>query len=59
MKKLPLVTAALLVVTPAARAHTSENVLFTCKSKRNAIRGVGMRATVIEFPKHKMSGRLF
>ena len=30
MKTLLLVTAALLVVTPAAQAHTSENVLFTC-----------------------------
>jgi opacity protein-like surface antigen len=33
MKKFLLVTAALLVATPAAQAHTSENVLFTCEGE--------------------------
>lgn len=33
MKKLLLVTAALLAATPAVQAHTSENVLFTCEGE--------------------------
>lgn len=33
MKKLLRITAALLVATPVAQAHTSENVLFTCEGE--------------------------
>jgi hypothetical protein len=33
MTKCLLVTAALLVATPAAQAHTSENVLSTCEGE--------------------------
>jgi hypothetical protein len=40
MKKLLLVTASLLIATPAAKAHTSENVLFTCAGELTKGQGI-------------------
>lgn len=43
MKKLLLVTAASLVVTPAAQAHTSEKVLFTCEGELTKTQGANAK----------------
>jgi hypothetical protein len=39
MKRVLCITAALLVATPVAEAHTSENVLFTCEGELIKIKG--------------------
>ena len=43
MKKLLLVTAASLVVTSAAHAHTSEKVLFTCEGELTKTQGANAK----------------
>jgi hypothetical protein len=39
MKTFLLIAEALLIATPAAQAHTSENVLFTCEGELTKFQG--------------------